>query len=102
MLLSNQLDCFVVGGGASLLWHLVGGAMVLPLPPGVREGWGLGDKGAKAVAQHSLPPGRQLYPTWGRLIAVAMMAALSPPPAAVAGFPAVSGLGACGREGTAV
>jgi hypothetical protein len=45
----TALDHFVAGGGPSLLWHLVGGAVVLLLLPGAQEGWGARGQGqAKA------------------------------------------------------
>jgi hypothetical protein len=43
------------------------------------------------LALHSLPPGRQLCPMWGRSIAFAMMVALSSPPLPSQGHLPVAG-----------
>ncbi len=43
------LNHFVAGGEPSLLWYLVGGAMVLPPLPGARGGWGARGQGWSKV-----------------------------------------------------
>jgi hypothetical protein len=41
------VDCFVTGGGPSLLWQLISGAAVLPLLLGAQGGWGARGQGQK-------------------------------------------------------
>jgi hypothetical protein len=74
--LAIMIDCFVAGvvpgwcgrSCAATAWDM-------------RELGGDGGRGEQkliAVALCSLPPGRQLYPTWWRLISIATMPAPSP------------------------